>query len=85
MRLKVQVAPAAEHDLELLLREHHAIIEKQDATSSQVPPLMCPCIHVMHCRAYFTAPANFSLLFTGRSTELSHGMGFMTCSRWYCE
>ncbi len=36
MRLKVQVAPAAEHDLELLLRDHGSVIEKQEASPSQV-------------------------------------------------
>ncbi len=37
MRLKLQVAPAAEHDLELLLRQHGSVIEKQEASSVQVP------------------------------------------------
>lgn len=36
MRLRIQVAPAAEQDLELLLRQQHAIIESQEALPSQV-------------------------------------------------
>ena len=36
MRLKLQVAPAAEHDLELLLRQHGSVIEKQEASPLQV-------------------------------------------------
>ncbi len=36
MRLRLQVAPQAEHDLELLLRQQNAVIESQDTTFSQV-------------------------------------------------
>jgi hypothetical protein len=35
MRLRLQVAPAAEQDLELLLRQQHASIESQEAAPSQ--------------------------------------------------
>lgn len=35
MRLRLQVAPQAEEDLELLLRQQHAIIESQEATAAQ--------------------------------------------------
>ena len=39
MRLKLQVAPQAEQDLELLLRQQNATIEKQEASTDQVQPL----------------------------------------------
>lgn len=40
MRLKLQVAPAAETELEQLLRKEHAVIESQSSNQSQVslPP-----------------------------------------------
>lgn len=39
MRLRIQVAPQAEQDLELLLRQQHAIIESQEALPSQARQL----------------------------------------------
>ncbi len=36
MRLKLQVQPSAEHELEQLLRKEDAVIETQSATQAQV-------------------------------------------------
>jgi hypothetical protein len=41
MRLRLQVAPAAEQDLELLLRRQHATIESQEAAPSQAGSRPC--------------------------------------------
>jgi hypothetical protein len=43
MRLRLQVAPAAEQELELLLRQQHAIIESQEAAPSQAGAATWSC------------------------------------------
>lgn len=54
MRLRLQVAQAAEQELELLLRQQHAIIESQEAAPSQARDRGCvparpPLWHVQQC------------------------------------
>lgn len=51
MRLKIQVSLAAENQLELLLREHRAIIERQEVSATQVQRerIMVLCHSLQSC------------------------------------